>query len=122
MFRKNVLKQKHRDPKLYYSSRKGPDGKNLAIHMDELKQNVITLIQDSLQVPIAERHEEGIPSLVGINVKHKFSDGIKHIGCVISVVPGFSDWYNIKYDGDIAIYAYNLCKYYKEGDLELLFS
>ena len=64
-FRKNVLKQKHRDPKLYNFSRKGPDGKYLAIPIDELKQNVITLIQDCLQVPTAERHEEGIPLLVG---------------------------------------------------------
>jgi len=76
----------------------------------------------TLQVPIAEWHEEGIPLLVGINVKHKFSDGIKYKVCVVSVVPRFSDWYNNKYDGDIAVYAYNICKDYKEGDLELLFS
>jgi len=94
-FRKNVLKLKRRDPELYYLSQNGPDGKYLAIHMEELHQNVINLIQDSLQVPIAERHEEGIPLLIGINVKHRFSDGIKYKASVISVVLGFSDWYNI---------------------------
>jgi len=113
-FRKKFLKLKHRDPKLYYLSRNGPDGKYLAIHMDELKQNVITLIHDSLQVPIAERHEEGIHLLVGINVTHRFSDGIKYKACVVSVVPGFSDWFNNKYDGDIPVYAYNICKDYKK--------
>jgi len=90
--------------------------------MDELKQNVITLIQDCLQVPSAERQEEGLHVLVGKNVKHRFSDSIKYKGCVISVVSGFGDWYNIQYEEDTAIYAYNLCNDYKEGDLELLLS
>ncbi|XP_052258163.1 uncharacterized protein LOC127862924 [Dreissena polymorpha] len=36
------------------------------------------------------------------------------------IVPGYSDWYNIKYSGDPAIYTYQLLKDYSQGDLELL--
>ncbi|KAH3720672.1 hypothetical protein DPMN_063576 [Dreissena polymorpha] len=45
---------------------------------------------------------------------------VHYIGQVISQVPGYSDWYNIKYSGDPAIYTYQLLKDYSQGDLELL--
>ena len=118
-FRKTVLKQKHGDPKVYNFSRKGLDGKYTTLNVEELKQNVLTLIKDCLQEPTEEKQQENIPLLVGKNVKHSFSDGIEYKGYVISVVPGFGEWYNVKYEGDDSIYAYNLYEDYKQGDLQL---
>lgn len=120
-FRKLVLKQRHSDSKVYNFTRKGESGKYLALPLEELKQNVNTLIEECLREETPEKqHQEGIPLLVGKHVKHKFSDGIEYKGYVISVVPGFGDWYNVKYDGDTAIYAYNLIKDYEQGDLQLM--
>ncbi|WAR10687.1 hypothetical protein MAR_035763 [Mya arenaria] len=108
-FRKTVLKQKHEDSKVFNFTRKGTDGKYNALH------NVLTLIQDCLHGATAEKVEEGVPLLVGKKIKHKFSDGKEYKGFVISVVPSFGEWYNVKYDNDDAIYAYNLCQDYKQG-------
>ena len=51
-------------------------------------------------------------------VEHKGKDKI-YRGQVISVVPGFSQWYNIKYVGHDATYVFNLEDYAK-GDLKLV--
>lgn len=76
-----------------------------------LKQNVLKLIQETLTVQTREKEIVGIPLLVGKDIEHKFVDGKDerlYKGKVISVVPGFSQWYNVKYENDDAIYAYNL--------------
>lgn len=64
--------------------------------------------------------------LVGKRVKHRFSDG-NYVGRVISVVPGFVNFYNIVYDNDVSedgitkcVYTYKLLDDYKKGDLEII--
>lgn len=36
------------------------------------------------------------------------------------LVPGFPNWFNVKYSGDRAIYTYELMKEYQRGDLKLV--
>ena len=64
-----------------------------------------------------------IPLLKGKSVIHYYSEGDERVpyrGTVISQVPGFPSWFNIKYDGDSAIYSYKLVDDYKEGNLEIV--
>ena len=113
------MKQKHGDPKVFNFSKKCIDGKYSALLVEELKRNVNTLIQDFLQEPTTEKTRWNHPFTGGKKVKHTFSDGKAYKGHVISVVPGFGEWYNVRYDNDDSIYAYNLCEDYKQGDLQL---
>ena len=52
-------------------------------------------------------------------IKHTFKDTVD-VGRVIGQVPGFPEWYNIKYDNDPAIYTYKLQEDYKRGDLKII--
>ena len=59
-----------------------------------MKQNILTLIRDFLEEQTRVHiQKEKIPLSVYKNVTHKFSDGIENKGNVISVVPGFGDWW-----------------------------
>ena len=64
-----------------------------------------------------------IPLLVGKRVKHLWhtEDGDQWFeGDVISQVPGFPSWYNIKYEEDPKVYSLRLVDDYKDGSLSLL--
>ena len=87
---------------------------------EQLKHNLLTLITDTLKEVTSEINQPDIPLFVDKTIEHEFSDGMKYIGKVISVVPGFPLWYNIKYEDDDAIYAYNIAEDYKSGDVKIL--
>ena len=62
---------------------------------------------------------------MGKYVKHQFKETGRnelkmYRGKVISVLPGFPNWYNTKYEEDEAIYAFYLAEEYKNGDLQLI--
>ncbi|KAK3107360.1 hypothetical protein FSP39_012735 [Pinctada imbricata] len=118
-FRKNVLKQKHTNNKIFNLSRKTAEGKYEKLSVDELKSNILELITSAARVPTSEVQHSDMPLLVGKVIDHKFTDK-SYRGKVISVVPGFPSWYNVKYDGDDAIYAFNLMDDYKKGDLSIV--
>ena len=119
-FRKNVLKQKSTDTIIFYFSRKNETGKYIRLTTEQLKHNLLTLITDTLKEVTSEINQPDIPLFVDKTIEHEFSDGKKYIGKVISVVPGFPLWYNIKYEDDDAIYAYNIAEDYKSGDVKIL--
>lgn len=119
-FRRGVLKQKHNNSKVFNFTQKNPAGKYVKLTIEALKQNVFTLINDCLVAETSEKKESGIPLLVGKTVCHTFADQKEYKGFIISVVPGFGDWYNVKYEDDAAIYAFNLVEDYKKGDLKLV--
>ncbi|XP_076075718.1 uncharacterized protein LOC143046441 [Mytilus galloprovincialis] len=119
-FRKTVLKQKHPDKKIYNFSKLNERGKYTKLTIQQLKDNVETLIKDTLKEPTHENATQGRPLLVGKTIKHSFSDGNIYNGYVISMVPGFSMWYNIKYERDDAIYAFNLVEDMEKGDLSIV--
>ena len=95
-------------------------GKYEKFSLAELKENVLTLIKDTLKEITTEKNQTNIPLFVGKNIEHLFSDGVKYCGHVISVVPGFPKWYNVQYQNDEAIYAYNLCTDYEKGEVNIL--
>lgn len=114
-FRKTVLQQQYPDKSVYNVSK--AKGKNLSV--EDLKHNVGRLVEAAFSSPVPG----GTHILIGKRVKHKFgSDGAVQMneGKVISVVPGFASWYNIKYDEDPAIYTYRLMDDYQAGNLEII--
>lgn len=77
--------------------------------------------------PVEEMSQNQMPLLVGKKVKHSFNEG-SWPGRVLSVVPGFPDFYNIVYDSDCdpsnnvpaAIYSNKLKEDYQNGLLEIV--
>ena len=94
-------------------------GKN-AKTVVELTNQICTLIEESKQIETQETTQvAGSPLLVGKCIKHSFEDGV-YSGRVVSVVPGFPKWFNVKYDNDPAIYVYPLQEDYKKGNLTIV--
>lgn len=82
---------------------------------------MLELIKSTLIGETTENEVVGIPLLVGKTVDQKFTDQTYwYRGKVISVIPGFQMWYNIQYEGNQAIYAYNLHVDYEKGDLQIV--
>lgn len=102
--------------------KKNEGGRYVKLSLKELEHNITQLIEDTLGADTVEEQTDNLPLLVGKNIEHKFSDGETYKGLVISGVPGFPKWYNVKYDGDDAVYAYNLHHDYKNGDLQIMVS
>ena len=113
-FRKTVLQQEHADKKIFNISKR--DGCDLTV--DNLYKNLLILLE-AAQSCVSKEHSASTDILIGKRVKHSFNNDV-YWGKVISVVPGFETWYNIKYDNDIAIYTYQLMDDYRDGNLEII--
>ena len=65
-----------------------------------------------------------IPLLVGKKVEHVWNtedEGAQtYTGTVISQVPGFPSWFNIKYEDDPKVYSLRLVDDYKDKTLTIL--
>ena len=115
-FRKKVLLQVTQDKSLFAFSA-GNKAKNLS----ELKDNLTILINEARKGSTKEIKIGKKPLLVNKTIKHRFTgNDAWYDGHVISVVPGFTEWYNVKYDGDEAIYVYRLQEDYEQGDLVIV--
>ena len=115
-FRKNVLKQVPSDKCLFAFS---ADKKKFTVA--QLEANLNTLISESKTSTCTnERMTVNKPLLVGKWIEHKFANNIWYKGKVLSVVPGFVEWYNVKYEGDSAVYVFKLHEDYAAGDLQML--
>ena len=93
------------------------------LSLTDLKTNLTLLIVDSLFFNREEMLTENVPLLVGKQIEHSFledSDIVKLPGYVISVVLGFSSWYNVKYDDDETISTYQLQNDNWEGNLRII--
>ena len=117
-FRKVVLKQKCDDSKVFNISR-SVDGKQKRLTIEEIKANLMSLIPAAAMDATCESVHGApeTPHLVGKRINHTFEDGKRYRGRVISVVPGFPDWYGVVYQGDEAVYTYKLLDDYAAGDL-----
>ena len=118
-FRKVIFEQKHNDKTIYNFSRKGSNNKHIDLTVGELTENLIKLLEDSMKRPTTENQQRGVPLLVGKKIEHTFTDDT-FTGRVISVVPGYPDWYNVVYDDDAAVYTYKLLDDYKNNDLKII--
>ena len=122
-FRNKVLNQSHEDKKVFTFSEKDTSGKYKKHSIEKLTGNLLKLVRAALDgtSKSSEHGNATCPLLVGKRVSHLFQDnGGLFTGRVISVVPGFPEWYNIKYDGDDAIYSYRLQDEYRAEDLKIL--
>ncbi|WAR11354.1 LOW QUALITY PROTEIN: hypothetical protein MAR_025534, partial [Mya arenaria] len=115
-FRKNVLKQQYHDKTVYNLSKKDANGKYIKLNAEVLKQKLLLLVENVPDVETKEVKKGKIPLF---HIDHKFDDGKTHRGEVINVVPGFGEWYNIKYRGDPAVYVFNLKADYKKGAVQI---
>jgi hypothetical protein len=114
-FRKSVLLQKPSDKSLFLFS-----SKKKAKTVPELTKQVLELIEESKLGDVGKCTSEGdMPVLIGKNISHKFENGV-YVGRVISIVPGFPNWYNVKYKNDPAIYVYQLYEDYRSGNMEII--
>ncbi|KAH3887892.1 hypothetical protein DPMN_011914 [Dreissena polymorpha] len=64
---------------------------------------------------------ETLHDLVGRNIMHRFIEEngqyIWYNGTVISQVPGFPEWFNLKYEDDDDIYTARLEEEFQDGDV-----
>ncbi|CAC5401263.1 unnamed protein product [Mytilus coruscus] len=113
-FRKNVLLQKSDKSYFLFSSKK------IQKTIPELTEQLCKLVDESKSVARVESSSSSqVSLLVGKTIRHKFTEGT-FIGNVISVVPGFCKWYNVTYDGDPAVYVYQLQEDYADGNIEIV--
>ncbi|CAC5376848.1 unnamed protein product [Mytilus coruscus] len=113
-FRKNVLLQKSDKSYFLFSSKK------IQKTIPELTEQLCKLVDESKSVATVESSSSSqVSLLVGKTIRHKFTEGT-FIGNVISVVPGFGKWYNVTYDGDPAVYVYQLQEDYADGNIEIV--
>ena len=120
-FRKFVLEQQYKDKKVFNLTEVF-ENKRRPMTIYKLKENLGKLVESSnLSGPTMEREQHGIPLLCGKNVDHTFENGV-YQGKVISVVPGYSEWYNIVYKEDPAVYTFKLLDDYRAGNLRLVVS
>ncbi|XP_072170908.1 uncharacterized protein [Diadema setosum] len=113
-FRQHVLRQTASRPEVYNFSSKGT-----AHSWQTLQSNVKELVRQAFTLPPPSVVDEGVPLLVGRRINHKFQEG-DYNGKVLSCVPGYPEWFNVKYDNDDAIYSCKLNEDYKNGDIKIL--
>ena len=113
-FRKKVLHQDIGDKTVFaFSVKSKKHG------VEQLKSNVLRLVKSAQEGVCEESLGSNRPLLVGKRVLHKFDEG-EWIGKVISVVPGYVEWYNIIYEGQDSVYTYRLQEDYSKGDLRIM--
>uniref|UniRef100_A0A8W8L2R4 Uncharacterized protein n=1 Tax=Magallana gigas TaxID=29159 RepID=A0A8W8L2R4_MAGGI len=99
------------------------NGKIKQCSIEQLAANLKKLVSHAYTIQVTESDQEHNPILVGKHVQHKFvdSDACEKwwTGKVVSQVPGYPAWYNIVYDGDIAVYTYQLLEDLKNGNLKI---
>nr|XP_054765133.1 uncharacterized protein LOC129271907 [Lytechinus pictus] len=126
-FRQHILSQEA-SPVLYrFSESTAETSKRRNLTCEELKENLISLITKASTLS-TEKNDKASQFLVGKRVKHYFKrEGEGEESCryavegkVISTVPGYPDWFNIKYADDEAIYSYKLLEDLEGGDLEII--
>ena len=63
-------------------------------------------------------------SLIGREIYHKWKDEDEeerwYKGRVLSLVPGTTEWYSVKYDGQYDILTLNLLLDIEKGDLDVI--
>ena len=116
-FRKRVLEQTHEDKEIFHVTKHGKQ-----LSLTELVDNLKKLLSThSLQdCTVSLPHLD----LVGKRIRHKWvdEDGKEewYCGCILSLVPGTIEWFNVQYDGEEEILTLNLYTDIDNGDLDII--
>ena len=123
-FRRVVLNQTYKDNSVFH----------LTVHnkqkvtLDMLTQNLKTLIAAAYEITHDPHHPHTQPQnpiIVGKVIEHRFQkEETQELywvrGYVISQVPGFPSWFNVKYEEEEeAVYSFKLLDDYQNGDLKI---
>ena len=118
-FRKKVLQQVPLNKEIFFTTR---NGKQLTI--EEISSNLALLLQHSTQVPTNLLISLNQESLVGKRIRHRWCnpDGTEqwYTGCILSVVLGTTEWFNVQYDGEQEVLSLNLYTDIDNGDLDII--
>ena len=102
-FQKRVLEQTHENKEIFHVTK---HGKQLSVH-DQANSP-----QDST---VSSPHRD----LVGKRIRHKWVDeeGKEEwfCGCILSLVPGTLEWFNVQYNGEEEILTLNLYRQWRFG-------
>ena len=111
-----MLKQTHTDMSLFNTTKRQRKDPTVV----DLTANVNKLVDNALISPdTTENPSNNVPLLSDKDVEHTFENGQVYRGHVISVVPGYTSWYNIKYVDDQAVYTCQLRQDYMGGILKI---
>ena len=128
-FREQILKQ-NADAKLFRFSEK-VDEKRRNLSWSELRDNCTLLIEEACKLPQSANDASKASFLIGKRIIHKLveksdeqdeeEEGIlkEYTAEVISTVPGFPSWFNIKYETDDDIYVEKLQEEMWKGNVLL---
>ena len=117
-FRKKVLEQFHSEKDIFFVTKKS---KQLPVEV--IRDNLCKLLNCTQSV-VPSGTAATCQSLIGKEILHKWKDedGQErwYKGRVLSLVPGTTDWFNIKYDGEEDILTLNLLFDIEKGDVDIL--
>ena len=117
-FRKKVLEQFHSEKDIFFVTKKS---KQLPVEV--ICDNLCKLLNCTQSV-VPSGTAATCQSLIGKEILHKWKDedGQErwYKGRVLSLVPGTTDWFNIKYDGEEDILTLNLLFDIEKGDVDIL--
>ena len=119
-FRKKVLEQKHADKTLFFITKN-----KRQLTVEEISENLCQLLDSATTFQVGSGSlAVNSESLIGKQIFHRWKDvegkETWYKGQVLNLVPGTTDWYNVKYDGEDEILSLNLLVDIDKGDFEIL--
>ena len=117
-FRKKVLEQTG-PREIFFMTRN-----HRKLRVEEVVTNLVSLLSptpgSSTPTPFVASQE----GLIGKRIHHRWKDSsgteLWYYGTILSLVPGTTDWFNVKYDGEDTILSLNLFMDIEKGDLNIL--
>ena len=93
------------------------------LSVEEAVTNLVSLLSSTLgsstPTPFVARQEW----LIGKLIHHRWKDAsdteLWYYGTILSLVPGTTDWFNVKYDAEDTILSINLFIDIEKGDLRI---
>ena len=116
-FRKKVLEQAHSEKDIFFITKQS---KQLPVKV--ICENLCKLLTSARLVNTPRTLATNCQSLIGYH-KWKDQDGEQRwykADRVLSIVPGTTEWFNFKYDGEDDILTFNLLLDIKNGDLDVI--
>ena len=118
-FRKKVLEQTHTEKDIFFITKQS---KQLPVEV--ISENLCKLLSSAHLINTPSTVATNCQSLIGREIYHRWKDedGEErwYKGRVLSLVPGTTEWYNVKYDEEDDILTLNLLLDIEKGDLDVI--